>query len=198
VFQTEAPVVIYPAFGTGASEAALSNTLSPGDAVLMCRTASFATHWEEMARRLGVAPEFTDADWRRGADVAAIGERLAAIASTASARSASSTTKPRTKAACCKKGATAMRSFVAEPMQCGRLFLAGDAAHIVPPTGAKGLNSAVADVVVLARIAGVLLSRRRYRIGALLRTELAPHVESAALFGVDDLDAAPVPRCLAV
>ena len=44
-----------------------------------------------------------------------------------------------------------MRSFVAEPMQHGRLFLAGDAAHIVPPTGAKGLNLAVADVRVLAR-----------------------------------------------
>jgi p-hydroxybenzoate 3-monooxygenase len=44
-----------------------------------------------------------------------------------------------------------MRSFVVEPMQCGRLFLLGDAAHIVPPTGAKGLNLAVADVAVLAR-----------------------------------------------
>jgi p-hydroxybenzoate 3-monooxygenase len=50
-----------------------------------------------------------------------------------------------------EKGITGMRSFAAEPMQCGRLFLAGDAAHIVPPTGAKGLNLAVADVSVLAR-----------------------------------------------
>jgi len=50
-----------------------------------------------------------------------------------------------------EKGVTGMRSFVAEPMQHGRLFLAGDAAHIVPPTGAKGLNTAVADVRVLAR-----------------------------------------------
>jgi p-hydroxybenzoate 3-monooxygenase len=50
-----------------------------------------------------------------------------------------------------KKGITSMRSFVAEPMQYGRLFLAGDAAHIVPPTGAKGLNLAAADVYVLAR-----------------------------------------------
>jgi p-hydroxybenzoate 3-monooxygenase len=49
-----------------------------------------------------------------------------------------------------EKGVTPMRSFVAEPMQCGRLFLAGDAVHIVPPTGAKGLNLAVADVKVLA------------------------------------------------
>jgi len=50
-----------------------------------------------------------------------------------------------------QKSVTGMRSFVVEPMQCGRLFLAGDAAHIVPPTGAKGLNLAVADVRVLAR-----------------------------------------------
>jgi p-hydroxybenzoate 3-monooxygenase len=49
-----------------------------------------------------------------------------------------------------EKGLTPMRSFVAEPMQHGRLFLAGDAVHIVPPTGAKGLNLAVADVRVLA------------------------------------------------
>jgi p-hydroxybenzoate 3-monooxygenase len=49
-----------------------------------------------------------------------------------------------------EKGVTGMRSFVLEPMQHGRLFLAGDAAHIVPPTGAKGLNLAVADVTVLA------------------------------------------------
>lgn len=49
-----------------------------------------------------------------------------------------------------QKGVAGMRSFVVEPMQCGQLFLAGDAAHIVPPTGAKGLNLAVADVQVLA------------------------------------------------
>jgi p-hydroxybenzoate 3-monooxygenase len=50
-----------------------------------------------------------------------------------------------------QKSVTAMRSYVAEPMQTGRLFLAGDAAHIVPPTGAKGLNSAIADVAIMAR-----------------------------------------------
>jgi p-hydroxybenzoate 3-monooxygenase len=49
-----------------------------------------------------------------------------------------------------EKGITTMRSFVVEPMQYGRLFLAGDAAHIVPPTGAKGMNLAIADVKVLA------------------------------------------------
>ncbi len=50
-----------------------------------------------------------------------------------------------------QKGVTGMRSFVVEPMRCGKLFLAGDAAHIVPPTGAKGLNLAVADVYIMAR-----------------------------------------------
>jgi p-hydroxybenzoate 3-monooxygenase len=50
-----------------------------------------------------------------------------------------------------QRGITPMRSFVTEPMQCGRLYLAGDAAHIVPPTGAKGLNLAAADVAVLTR-----------------------------------------------
>ncbi len=50
-----------------------------------------------------------------------------------------------------QKSVTGMRSFVVEPMQYGRLFLAGDSAHIVPPTGAKGLNLAMADVRVLAR-----------------------------------------------
>ena len=53
-----------------------------------------------------------------------------------------------------EKGVTGMRSFVVEPMQHGRLYLAGDAAHIVPPTGAKGLNLAIADVTLLARALG--------------------------------------------
>ena len=77
VFQTEGPVVIYPASGTGAWEAALVNTLSPGDAVLMCRTGWFASLWQEMAERLQLKPEFIDTDWRRGADVPAIAEVLA-------------------------------------------------------------------------------------------------------------------------
>ena len=60
-----------------------------------------------------------------------------------------------------EKGVTGMRSFVVEPMQYGRLYLAGDAAHIVPPTGAKGLNLALHDVSVLAdALAG------RYRDGS--------------------------------
>ena len=56
-----------------------------------------------------------------------------------------------------------MRSFVAEPMQHGRLFLAGDAAHIVPPTGAKGMNLAIADVRVLARALPAFYRERRAR-----------------------------------
>jgi p-hydroxybenzoate 3-monooxygenase len=60
-----------------------------------------------------------------------------------------------------EKGVTGMRSFVAEPMRHGRLFLAGDAAHIVPPTGAKGLNLAIADVRVLAEAL-----EHRYRRGS--------------------------------
>ena len=65
-----------------------------------------------------------------------------------------------------EKGITPMRSFVVEPMQHGRLFLAGDAAHIVPPTGAKGLNLAVADVRVLGRGARRVVSLGRRRAAA--------------------------------
>ena len=60
-----------------------------------------------------------------------------------------------------EKGVTPMRSFVVEPMQHERLFLAGDAAHIVPPTGAKGLNTAMADVYLLAHAHRGVLRRRR-------------------------------------
>ncbi len=76
IFQTKSPVIIYPASGTGAWEAALTNTLSPGDTVLMCRTGWFATLWKEMAERLQLDPVFIDTDWRRGADVAALGAAL--------------------------------------------------------------------------------------------------------------------------
>ena len=58
VFQTRHPVAIYPASGTGAWEAALANTMSPGDAVLMVETGHFATLWQKMAVRLGLEPEF--------------------------------------------------------------------------------------------------------------------------------------------
>jgi p-hydroxybenzoate 3-monooxygenase len=60
-----------------------------------------------------------------------------------------------------QKGITPMRSFVVEPMQVGRLFLAGDSAHIVPPTGAKGMNLAIADVVVLSRAIQAFYKSRR-------------------------------------
>jgi alanine-glyoxylate transaminase/serine-glyoxylate transaminase/serine-pyruvate transaminase len=76
IFQTTGPVIIYPASGTGAWEAALVNTLSPGDAVLMCRTGWFATLWQEMAERLQLRPRFVETDWRRGADVEGIAEAL--------------------------------------------------------------------------------------------------------------------------
>jgi alanine-glyoxylate transaminase/serine-glyoxylate transaminase/serine-pyruvate transaminase len=78
VFGTRHPVVIFPASGTGAWEAALVNTLSPGDVVLMSETGQFATLWQRMAVRLGLAPDFIAGDWRHGADARAIGERLAA------------------------------------------------------------------------------------------------------------------------
>lgn len=78
IFQTKNPVVIYPASGTGAWEAALVNTLSPGDTVLMYETGHFATLWKKMADKLGINPEFIGDDWRRGADAARIEARLAA------------------------------------------------------------------------------------------------------------------------
>ena len=77
VFQTKSPVVIYPSSGTGAWEAAIVNTLSPGDRVLMVETGHFAAQWRQVARRLGLDVEFMPGDWRRGADPAAIGARLA-------------------------------------------------------------------------------------------------------------------------
>jgi len=76
VFKTKSPVVIFPASGTGAWEAALVNTLSPGDRVLMVETGHFATLWHSMATKLGVAPEFIKGDWRHGADPAAIEAKL--------------------------------------------------------------------------------------------------------------------------
>ena len=77
VFQTKEPVVVYAASGTGAWEAALVNTLSAGDAVLMAETGHFALLWKRLAERLGLAPAFLPGDWRHGADVDAIYARLA-------------------------------------------------------------------------------------------------------------------------
>jgi alanine-glyoxylate transaminase/serine-glyoxylate transaminase/serine-pyruvate transaminase len=78
VFGTTQPVVFYPASGTGAWEAALTNTLSPGDRVLAFETGHFATLWQEMAHRLGLEVVFVPGDWRHGADPDAARERLAA------------------------------------------------------------------------------------------------------------------------
>jgi len=75
---TQGDVVIYPASGTGAWEAALVNTLSPGDHVLMAETGHFATLWRKMAARLGLEVEFLPGDWRHGADPEAIEKRLRA------------------------------------------------------------------------------------------------------------------------
>jgi alanine-glyoxylate transaminase / serine-glyoxylate transaminase / serine-pyruvate transaminase len=78
IFQTSDPVVIFPSSGTGAWEAAIVNTLSPGDRVLMVETGHFATLWHNMAERWGIEVDFIPGDWRRGADPAAIEEKLAA------------------------------------------------------------------------------------------------------------------------
>jgi alanine-glyoxylate transaminase/serine-glyoxylate transaminase/serine-pyruvate transaminase len=77
---TQGEVVIYPASGTGAWEAALVNTLSPGDRVLMYETGHFATLWQKMAAKLGLEIEFIASDWRRGADPEAIEKKLRADA----------------------------------------------------------------------------------------------------------------------
>ena len=66
VFQTSSPVVIYPSSGTGAWEAALVNTLSPGDSVLMFEVGQFSTLWADLARRLGLNVRFVEGDWRSG------------------------------------------------------------------------------------------------------------------------------------
>jgi len=76
IFKTTNPVIIYTATGTGAWEAALVNTLSPGDKVLMVETGQFATLWKRMAENIGLKPEFIPTDWRTGADPAAIEEAL--------------------------------------------------------------------------------------------------------------------------
>ena len=78
VFQTKNPVIIYSASGTGAWEAALVNTLSMGDKVLMVETGHFAALWQKMAVKLGLKPEFIAGDWRHGVNAAEIGTRLEA------------------------------------------------------------------------------------------------------------------------
>src|SRR4051812_23952547 len=78
VFGTTQPVVFYPASGTGAWEAALTNTLSPGDRVLAFETGHFATLWRALAERLGLKVDFVPGDWRHGVDPDDVAARLQA------------------------------------------------------------------------------------------------------------------------
>ncbi len=71
IFRTKQPVIIYPSSGTGAWEAAIVNTLSPGDKVLMAETGQFAVLWRGIAEKFKLDVEFMPTDWRRGADVEA-------------------------------------------------------------------------------------------------------------------------------
>ncbi len=77
IFGTKSDVVIYPASGTGAWEAALVNTLSPGDRVLMFETGHFASLWRELAERLGLKVDFVAGDWRQGVDPKLVEAKLA-------------------------------------------------------------------------------------------------------------------------
>ncbi len=78
IFKTRQPVIIYPASGTGAWEAALVNTLSAGDKVVMVETGHFAFLWQQLAEKLGLNPEVIETDWRRGADPNVVEEKLRA------------------------------------------------------------------------------------------------------------------------
>jgi alanine-glyoxylate transaminase / serine-glyoxylate transaminase / serine-pyruvate transaminase len=78
VFRTRQPVIIYPSSGTGAWEAAIVNTLSPGDKILMAETGQFAVLWHGIADKFKLDVDFIPGDWRRGADIADIEARLAA------------------------------------------------------------------------------------------------------------------------
>ena len=78
VFRTTSPVIVFPASGTGAWEAALTNTLSPGDRVLMPETGHFSSLWRSMAERLGISVESIPGDWRHGAKPAEVEAHLAA------------------------------------------------------------------------------------------------------------------------
>ena len=78
IFRTRSPVIIYPSSGTGAWEAALVNTLSPGDHVLMFETGQFATLWQKIALKMGLVVDFVPGDWRHGVDPAVVEARLVA------------------------------------------------------------------------------------------------------------------------
>ena len=76
IFKTSGPVVVYPTSGTGAWEAALMNTLSPGDKVLMFETGHFATLWSNMAKKFGLEVDFVPTNWRHGVDPQIVEEKL--------------------------------------------------------------------------------------------------------------------------
>jgi alanine-glyoxylate transaminase / serine-glyoxylate transaminase / serine-pyruvate transaminase len=76
VFGTKGPVIVFPSSGTGAWEAAIVNTLKPGDKVLMFETGHFATLWKKMAERLGLSVDFVPGDWRRGVDPGMVETKL--------------------------------------------------------------------------------------------------------------------------
>ena len=78
IFKTKNPVLIYPSSGTGAWQAALTNTLNQGDKILMFETGEFARLWHEMSVRLGFRPDFVAGDWRTGVDPAKVDEKLRA------------------------------------------------------------------------------------------------------------------------
>ena len=78
VFQTRHPVILYPSSGTGAWEAAIVNVLAPGDRVVMAETGQFATLWRNLAVKFGIDVDYVAGDWRSGADIDAIAQRLAA------------------------------------------------------------------------------------------------------------------------
>jgi len=80
IFKTSGPVIMYPGSGTGAWEAAIVNTLSPGDRVLMFDVGHFADLWRRMAQRLGLDVDYMPGNWRRGADLNQLVARLAANA----------------------------------------------------------------------------------------------------------------------
>ena len=77
IFQTSGPVVVYPSSGTGAWEAALVNTLSPGDRVLMFETGHFATLWYKIALAFGLEVDFVPTNWRHGVKPEIVAEKLA-------------------------------------------------------------------------------------------------------------------------
>ena len=94
-----------------------------------------------------------------------------------------------------EKSIAPLRSFVAEPMRFGRMFLAGDASHIVPPTGAKGLNLAASDVHYLSQAFREYYDEKSSAgIDGYSATRAGAGLEGGALLLVDDLDAAQIPR----